>query len=64
MFKNKHKYQVVFTDGNSIIVYGYDIWLWDDDDQTKGDICISGSRNNNDVAWFRKENVKYIVKIS
>lgn len=62
MFKKKHKYQIVFADGSSVYVEGFDISVWDDDnDQTKGDIYIKMSHKNNDCAWFRKETLKYIV---
>lgn len=62
--KQKHKYQVVFTDGSSVYVEGYDLSVWDDDnDPTKGDVFISDRKRDNEVAWFRKETLKYIAKI-
>jgi len=65
MFKTKHKYEVTLADGHVCFVEGYDIVVWDDDnDQSKGDICIEGRRSGNDVAWFRKENVRRIVKVA
>jgi len=63
--RQKHKYEITFTDGKVVFVEGYDISTWDDDnDPSKGDIYISGRGTKNDVAYFRKETVAKILKVN
>ena len=62
--RQKHKYEITFTDGRVAFVEGYNIDVWDDDkDDSKGDIFIEGPQRQNDAAYFRKETVAKIVKV-
>jgi len=62
--RQKHQYEITFTDGKVAFVEGYNISVWsDDNDPSKGDIFIEGRKRQNDAAYFRKETVAKIVKV-